>query len=701
MLPKAPPPSFYDGYLKTIAPLYETFVQSQQAVAASSVPAASEVDQERKAANLPSLDSIPPVFFDTDFDIGNPSTWAAVMAAADADPAVGSKGRDAAVQDALSTHLDNLERHLVHEVTLRSSSFFSALANLQDLNSESSACLERINELKGALAEVGGKQARKGLEIIDAQDHLRTLRITQGGIRRIAELDDVLRLARGMADGADWAGALGCVEDVVQWWNANGEKASDGTSPHLPLTTLPALNNLPSSISALTANIAAQLETALGAVLLTKLGEGDSSEALDKEQFQGLVGPMVVALVRCGRLESLSGVWRASVVTAVREGLRQVSCVLCNNLQQHLPSNDDDEGAPSLAQSLQSMDNTQFLALCKTVYKSMLARLHRTQEMGESIAAVLATTGDAPLLAIGTSPAPPAKSEFDPADILSTACELANTRASKIISVRGEQHAALPIEQFLDVFNDSWAFVVATEALNKRMIVALRGVLVSQARGFLVSYHAQRLTRSAKLVEDETWVQVDVQPSTQHAINLVVQAAMSDPAECFIPPKTVNGDAVPMPTAPVKLISVEDKTFFVVKATAESLTLLSEYLPVVINLEVVVTDVISRIIEFLKSFNSRTCQVVLGAGAMRSAGLKNITAKHLALASQSLSVVVALIPYVREFLRRHLSAKQTVMLIEFDKLKRDYQEHQNEIHAKLVAIMADRLAVHCGELRVS
>lgn len=31
----------------------------------------------------------------------------------------------------------------------------------------------------------------------------------------------------------------------------------------------------------------------------------------------------------------------------------------------------------------------------------------------------------------------------------------------------------------------------------------------------------------------------------------------------------------------------------------------------------------------------------------------------------------------------------------------DYQEHQNEIHAKLVAIMSDRLAVHVGSLRVS
>jgi vacuolar protein sorting-associated protein 54 len=32
--------------------------------------------------------------------------------------------------------------------------------------------------------------------------------------------------------------------------------------------------------------------------------------------------------------------------------------------------------------------------------------------------------------------------------------------------------------------------------------------------------------------------------------------------------------------------------------------------------------------------------------------------------------MVALIPYVREMFRRHLSAKQAVMLVEFDKLKR-------------------------------
>lgn len=46
-----------------------------------------------------------------------------------------------------------------------------------------------------------------------------------------------------------------------------------------------------------------------------------------------------------------------------------------------------------------------------------------------------------------------------------------------------------------------------------------------------------------------------------------------------------------------------------------------------------------------------------------------------ALASQSLAIMISLIPYIRETFRRHLSQKQAVMLIEFDKLKRVRAHH--------------------------
>ena len=106
------------------------------------------------------------------------------------------------------------------------------------------------------------------------------------------------------------------------------------------------------------------------------------------------------------------------------------------------------------------------------------------------------------------------------------------------------------------------------------------------------------------------------------------------------------------------------------------------------------------LLDCLRQFNSRTSQLILGAGATRTAGLKNITTKHLALSSQGLSFIVALMPYVREFFRRYLpqSSAQTTMQ-EFDKAKRSFQEHQVSIHEKLVDIMSNRAGMHVRTLK--
>ena len=69
---------------------------------------------------------------------------------------------------------------------------------------------------------------------------------------------------------------------------------------------------------------------------------------------------------------------------------------------------------------------------------------------------------------------------MDLSDILAFACELANARAAKILGVRADQHAALSITEFVEIFKENWEFVVATETLAKRMIVSLRGVTASQ-----------------------------------------------------------------------------------------------------------------------------------------------------------------------------------------------------------------------------
>jgi len=64
-----------------------------------------------------------------------------------------------------------------------------------------------------------------------------------------------------------------------------------------------------------------------------------------------------------------------------------------------------------------------------------------------------------------------------------------------------------------------------------------------------------------------------------------------------------------------------------------------------------------------------------------------ITASHLALASQSVGLLVTQIPVLRSVLAGRLPAKHHVLLHALDRVARDCQEHQREIFAKLVAIM--------------
>ena len=110
----------------------------------------------------------------------------------------------------------------------------------------------------------------------------------------------------------------------------------------------------------------------------------------------------------------------------------------------------------------------------------------------------------------------------------------------------------------------------------------------------------------------------------------------------------------------------------------------------------------SGIVSYLSLFDSRCKQLILGAGATRSAGLKNITTKHLALAAQALSFIASLIPHVREFIRRHhpsTGVALSTVMGEFDRTRRSFLEHQQSIYDKLLDIMSGRATTHAKAMK--
>jgi vacuolar protein sorting-associated protein 54 len=123
--------------------------------------------------------------------------------------------------------------------------------------------------------------------------------------------------------------------------------------------------------------------------------------------------------------------------------------------------------------------------------------------------------------------------------------------------------------------------------------------------------------------------------------------------------------------------------------------MLSEYIDMNNSLPALSSEIVLRVVEVLRFFNTRTCQLVLGAGAMQVSGLKSIKAKHLALASQVIDFTYTIIPETRRILFSKVpETRKPLLSVEIDKVAQDFRIHRDEIYTKLVQIMRERLLAH-------
>ncbi|KAH7889569.1 Vps54-like protein-domain-containing protein [Phlebopus sp. FC_14] len=756
----------FDSYLRGITPEWERFVRTTQS---GRDPYVHGVNASRASSEIPltpktppisklltPLNTVPSVFFDSDFDLGSSRIFNAVIGRQDGDEDTSdpsSLSYSLPLLERLSHHADTVEQHLVREISIRSTSFFAALTNLQDLQTESEECLNRITTLRGLLRDVDDKCAKRGLEIVRKENRLMNLETVCERSKQLGAVVDMTGVARGLVGAGQWGQALDVIESIQSLWEPPPADATlsppasqrqlsrkgntnvshipstpEALGPEavqcaikrsivgsIPLSSLNAFASLPAHLRALTMEITSSLTTDLINVLKLDLLECVQQEFRSFEPadhvnltLKDRLRPLLHGLVRTKGMREATISWREVVTKEVREIIRR-----------HVSSfdaDDEDRSSDVMTSTLRSKTHAEFFATISQVYKNLLSGIERLQVQNGIVIDVLESQ-HASTLTLGL---PSLQDELS--DILFSTADLSNKLAAKVIGYRSEQHAQLDLPSFLAFFNESWDFVLGCEVVCRRVIVGLRGVILGQAKLFLQAFHQRQINQSAKLVEDEQWNQIEVHPPLQHLADVLVDSAVRDSPDLIIGGNTslpspatpsANSTAPSVPSSrvgkvngsatsgslPSKCLRVEERPFFCVSATGAVLGLLLDYLRLVVNLSMLNTDTMSRVIEFLKAFNSRTCQVVLGAGAMRSAGLKNITAKHLALASQSLSIMVVLIPYVRETFRRHLSSNQAVMLVEFDKLKRDFQEHQNEIHSKLIAIMGDRISAHVRTLQ--
>ncbi|CAJ1052867.1 vacuolar protein sorting-associated protein 54 [Xyrichtys novacula] len=265
-------------------------------------------------------------------------------------------------------------------------------------------------------------------------------------------------------------------------------------------------------------------------------------------------------------------------------------------------------------------------------------------------------------------------------ELLYTASNISHDRCVKVLTARAKDGSLerLSSAEFVCLSQGVEGFVRDTEELCGRRSVSLRGALQSQANRFVHRFHEERKTKLSLLLDNERWKQAEVPAEFQDLVNSIADGRIT------LPERKIQG---PDDRKPTEFLLVSGQKYAVVGTVLLLIRIFLEYCQCVNDIPSIATDMLTRLSDLLKHFNSRSCQLVLGAGALQVVGLKTITTKNLALASRCLQLVVHYIPIIRSHFETKLQPKQFSVLRHFDHITKDYNDHIAEISAKLVAIM--------------
>ncbi|KAG4123880.1 hypothetical protein ERO13_D10G004400v2 [Gossypium hirsutum] len=538
-------------------------------------------------------------------------------------------------------------------------------------------------------------------------------------------------------------------------------------------------------------------------------GEDVGQVNLDEEEttnFRDRLLPLIIGLLRTAKLPFVLRTYRdtltADMKTAIKTAVAELLPVLVGQpLESDMGAErtvDADGGGLSLASKLRSLSSGSFVQLLAAIFKIVQAHLVRAAEVkraiewvmcnldghyaADSVAAAIAlgamvaessqeSNGQGGALPLSASLRSTSKVLSSPgkgsdaispsnlsknfrADVLRenaeavfAACDAAHGRWAKLLGVRALLHPKLRLQDFLSIYNITQEFITSTEKIGGRLGYSIRGTLQSQAKSFVDFQHESRMTKIRAVLDQETWVEVDVPDEFQAIVSSLFDSeaivsgskdnAESNRTESYSnegsqvgsvaqnePTDSSSTTAVNAAQGKAEVIERKKSdavtssqsnnsntkergknatqtlecggvSYHMVNCGLILLKMLSEYIDMNHLLPALSLEVVHRVVEILKFFNTRTCQLVLGAGAMQVSGLKSITSKHLALASQVISFIYAIIPELRQILFLKVpEPRKSLLLSEFDRVAQDYKVHRDEIHTKLVQIMRERLLVH-------
>lgn len=582
---------------------------------------------------------LPAVFLGPELRLEEPATFAQAIP--------WSAGPSRLLQERLTHYLDVVEVHLARQVSLRSGAFFQAVRSHDTLAERLSGCLSVAASLRAQLARARDQLAGGGLQLLRLWRRQCRQRALCAKLQLLATLHQAQPTIQRLLASGDFARALDFIE-------ASREILA------LELAGVQSLRHLDAQLAELERHIERSMAADLARGLSRELNRPPDDLAPLGQQEEECLVSLVAGMVRLGVQQQRPGSSFASL-------LRDEACTALRAALKACQAEAQSRGEPW----------TSLLGRALDAAERLLRRAHALAGLQRQ-----ALEAAAPLLAAGGTRREE-EGEGALRGALATLGELAQERCARLVPAdahRSPLHTgAFPALCLrADQCSEQWGRLCHHR--SQALVLALR----TQADRFVSCFHEEHKAKLSLLLDGEVWTRVEVPAELQRMVDeFVASPSSSSGSGCCAQQLWLGGEGYSLAGSSLLLVRM-----------------VLEYCGCVRQLPGVGLSVAAKLQELLRLFNSRTSQLVLGAGALHRLGLKTITAGMLALAARCLQLLLAFLPRVKAHFEQHLAATRRDTARHFDAIAKEYADHVAEIFAKLASIVSNVLDGQLAEWEV-
>ncbi|XP_022224248.2 vacuolar protein sorting-associated protein 54 [Drosophila obscura] len=617
------------------------------------------------------LSSVPDIFLKSQLQLHHAPTFKQVfpdlMQSSESSPATHQQtGRQ--LQEQLSQYLDVVEVKIAQQVSQKSAAFFHAMTTQHAILAEMEQAAEQVRQLRSALAQLHNSSVVDSFRVLRYAKRRQHYNLTLDKLRLMATVHKTQPMLQLLLGTQDYVAALDLIGTTQEILSAE-------------LLGVHCFKHLPMQLS--------EMEKLIDKMLTTEFERYAASDLNRPLTPEGLLETDSVCAEEDKLVAIVMGLLRKQNFSFVQsyqqEAIATIRAIIKQLLIEVLARSDSDQEISLTGAGEQALELTlpEWIALLQRSSQALTSILERIK----AVVGIMQQTADAAVGAQDTVNLIDSEAFLSAGHheqlrsqlqlLLQAVCHYCHERCANIVSPQSLERSSASEQELSQLSDIVEQFSETTKSICGVASVPLQLALKVQASRYAQRFHSEHKHKLSLLLDQERWRQVDIPHEFQRIIERMSAGDYAKPEGTLISNGGVGGGGNPV------LLLEGKQPYALVSASLMLIQMLYEYGGSAQRLPLLASYHARNVVDLLRCFNSRSCQLIIGAGAMRVAGLKTITSTNLALVSRALQLVLWLLPRLKE----HFHA-----MSGYEAIERDYQGHIKEIENKIHGIVSERVA---------